>query len=70
MMRSIKAQLALLGIRQNAMARDLGIEVTRLNKIINGWVLATSDEKTKIMAYVRGGGRPRTSTAPGAMLHE
>ena len=70
MMRSIKAQLALLGIRQNAMARDLGIEVTRLNKIINGWVLATSDEKTKITAYVRGGGRLGTSTAPGAMLHE
>ncbi|MGC9985066.1 MAG: hypothetical protein ABSF35_15740 [Polyangia bacterium] len=52
------------------MARNLGIEVTRLNKIINDWVQAKSDEKTKITAYGRGGGRPRTSIAPAAALHE
>ena len=64
MMRRLKARLALLGIRQNAMARDLGIEVTRLNRIINGWVRGTSDETKKIRAYAQGGGTPGTSTTP------
>ena len=62
MMRRLKARLALLGIRQNAMARDLGIEVTRLNRIINGWVRGTSDETKKIRAYAQGGGTPGTNT--------
>ncbi len=50
----VKARLVLLGIRQNTMARDLGIEVTRFNKIIGGWELATADETRKITRYVRG----------------
>lgn len=50
----VKARLVLLGIRQNTMARDLGIEVTRFNKIIGGWELATADEKRKITDYLRG----------------
>jgi len=62
MMRRLKARLALLGIRQNAMARELGIEVTRLNRIINGWVRGTSDETKKIRAYAQGGGTPGTNT--------
>ena len=62
MMRRLKARLALLGIRQNAMARELGIEVTRLNRIINGWVRGTSDETKKIRAYAQGGGTPVTHT--------
>jgi plasmid maintenance system antidote protein VapI len=62
MMRKLKARLALLGIRQNAMARELGIEVTRLNRIINGWVRGTSDETKKIRAYAQGGGTPGTNT--------
>lgn len=52
MMREVKAQLVLLGIRQNAMARDLGIEVIRLNKILNGWLQPTPDETRKIRTYL------------------
>jgi hypothetical protein len=44
------------------MARELGIEVTRLNRIINGWVRGTSDETKKIRAYAQGGGTPGTNT--------
>ena len=43
----------LLGIRQNTMARDLAL-VTRFNKIIGGWELATADEKRKITDLTSG----------------
>jgi hypothetical protein len=50
----VKGRLVLVGIRQNTMARDLGIEVTRLNKIIGGWELATAKETMEITDYIRG----------------
>ena len=63
-MRRIKAQLAFLGVRQNAMGRDLGIEVCRLNKIINGWVKGTADEVRKIKLYLQDRrGKPGASLA-------
>jgi len=52
-MREVKARIAFLGIRQNRMAADIGMGVTRLNRILNGWLLATADEKRQIEAYVR-----------------
>ena len=45
----VKARLVLLGIRQDTMARDLGIEVRRLNRIIGGW----AEETRKISDYVQ-----------------
>jgi hypothetical protein len=53
MMKAVKARLVLLGVRQNAMARDLGMEVIRLNKILNGWLQPTSDETQKIKSYLQ-----------------
>ena len=51
-MRKAKAQIAYLGLRQNRMAADLGMENTRLNRILNGWLEARDEEKARIAAYL------------------
>ena len=49
----VKLELLRLGIRQNAAARDLDIDQTRLNRLLNGWLLPTLDEVERIGAYLR-----------------
>lgn len=52
-MRRTKARLVFLGIRQVEAARDLGIEPTRFNRILNEWIRPTPEEKAKIVAYMK-----------------
>jgi transcriptional regulator with XRE-family HTH domain len=50
--REAKAQITLLGIKQNQLAADIGISVTRLNRILNGWLKATTNELETIKEYL------------------
>jgi hypothetical protein len=62
-MRRVKARIAFLGIRQNRMAADIGIGVTRLNRLLNGWLKATVEEKNQIKEYMRARDTAKRSRA-------
>ncbi len=59
-MRRIKARLVGLGIRQVEVARDLGIEPTRFNRLLNGWLKPRDVEKERIRSYLKGRRVPRS----------
>ena len=65
-LRNLKAQCVFLGIRQLEISEDLGISRTRLNRLFNGWIDATKEEKEKIKKYVESRrGRDGYWASPG-----
>lgn len=50
--RQWKAHMATAGVRQNQMAKDIGMEHTKLNKILNNWRTPTPAEIKAINTYL------------------
>lgn len=50
--RKLKAKIAFQGVRQNVMARDLAMDMSRLNRIVNGWAVPTDSELAAIGEYL------------------
>jgi hypothetical protein len=51
-LRRLKVDIAVAGLKQVQIAKDLGIDVSRLSKLINGWIPPKHGEWEAIRDYV------------------